>query len=199
MKLSFLKYLTAGVLALVLQRAAAQESGSQASTDMRETAIPAGPHSFHVEIAGRTFIFGSVNYEYALNRKFSVGAGLGVISILSGEIIRDNNGSTETGIYLDVATTQMIYGNYFIGKNRNQLVLTAGLSDFLATNRNRYPSETVRSVQAQLEWNAGIGYQYSANRFFFRVTGYILSMPGPSDWFPEYMPWGGISTGWKLR
>jgi hypothetical protein len=76
MKLSVLKYITAVVFALVVQRAAAQESGSQASTDMRETAIPAGPHSFHVEIAGRSFIFGSVNYEYALNRKFSVGAGL---------------------------------------------------------------------------------------------------------------------------
>jgi len=59
--------------------------------------------------------------------------------------------------YLDVSTTQLIYGNYFIGKNRNQLVLTADASNFLATNRNRYPSETVRSAQAQLEWNAGIG------------------------------------------
>jgi hypothetical protein len=199
MKLSFLKYLTAGVLALMVQSTAAQESGGQASTDMRETAIPAGPHSFHVEIAGRTFIFGSVNYEYALNRKFSVGTGLGVISILAGEIIRDNGGITETGNYLDVSTAQMIYGNYFIGKNRNQLVLTAGATNFLATYRNRYPSETVRSAEAQLEWNAGIGYQYSANQFFFRVTGYILSMPGPSDWFPEYIPWGGISTGWRLR
>jgi len=90
-------------------------------------------------------------------------------------------------------------GNYFIGKKRNQLLLTAGLTNFLGTYRNKYPSETVRFAEAQLEWNAGIGYQYSANRFFFRITGYILSLPEPSGWFPEYMPWAGISTGIKLK
>lgn len=199
MIISILKYIAALVLILLVNSVDAQESKSRGSTHPGQSANLAGPHSLHVELAGRTFLFGSVNYEYAVNQKFSIGSGLGIINIQAGEITRDLNGSPETGTYLDMATSQMIYGNYFIGKKRNQLVLTAGVSNFLVTYRNRYPSETIRSAEAQLAWNAGIGYQHSANRYFFRFTAYLLSLPEPSGWFPEYMPWAGISTGFKLK
>lgn len=196
--LQFIKYVSAGWVLLLFQPAVAQDSSGENAPEAVKTYRQESKHTLHVEIGGRTFIWGSMNYEYALGRRMAVGGGLGMINFMSGDIIRANNGTTEKGNYLDIATTQMIYGNYFLGKNRHQVYFTGGLTHFLVTNRNKYPSETVFSAEALLEWNAGIGYQFSGKRFFFRVTGYCISMPGPSDWFPEYMPWAGVSVGYNI-
>ncbi len=156
-------------------------------------------HSMLFELAGRGFIFGSLNYEYALSKSFSLGAGLGVAVIQSGQITRDNNGVPEEGRFLDSSTTQMIYGTYFLGKGKHQFLMTAGFTNFLATNRNKYPSETERSKESFGKWNAGLGYQFMRGKKFFRITGYCLSFVDVSEFFPAYLPWLGISFGLKLK
>jgi len=156
-------------------------------------------HSIHAEVGGRTFLLGSLNYEYAINRRFSFGAGIGFINLNRGSITRINNNVEETGKFRDLATTQMIYGNYFVGRNKHQLLITAGLTNFLFSYKSKYPSGVLKSTNAQVEWNAGIGYQYTSDKMFFRLTGYCISLPDTSGWFPKYMPWAGITIGWKLR
>lgn len=160
---------------------------------------PQGKHSLNLELLGRTFIFNSFNYEYTIKDNISLGAGFGVFSVLRGTIMRDNNGQTETGKYFDTGTSQMLYANYFIGRNKHKLLFTAGITNFLNTYRNTYPSETVVQWDSQLEWNAGIGYEYSTNKTFLRATAYCISMPDPTGWFPKYMPWGGLSVGYRFN
>lgn len=171
------------------------ESVSAASIDI----LPQeSKHSVHVELLGRAFLFGSVNYEYALPKNFAVGAALGITNVQRGTITRDNAGTPEEGRYFDSATSQMVYGNYFVGKRKHKGLVTAGLTHFLITSRNKYPSRTERSLESHFEWNAGLGYQFSANRTYYRLTGYVLSLPEPSGWFPAIMPWGGLTIGCRL-
>lgn len=92
----------------------------------------------------------------------------------------------------------MIYGNYFVGSDKHKLVLTAGLTNFLISSRNTYPSDTELSSEINIEWNAGLGYQYNREQLYFRLSGYVISLPEPSAWFPKYMPWVGLSIGYKL-
>ena len=143
-------------------------------------------------------MMGSFNYEYMLHKQISIGCGLGLIYINRGEITRNNNGTSEIGKSLDIGSTQMIYGNYFIGKNKNKLFVTGGITNFLLTNRNKYPSETELFRDSQLGWNAGVGGQFSAKRIYLRLTVYFMSMPEPNDFTGKYIPWIGISTGLKL-
>ena len=192
-------------MVLLLHPLDAQETpGNPSALDDKEkepvskTFRPDSKHSIHVELAGRTFIWGSASYEYRLAEPFAIGAGLGILSILSGPITRNNNGSSETGNYLDMATSQMIYANYFIGKGYHKLYFTGGLTNFLFTYRNTYPSETVLLRESQLEWNAGIGYQLSLRKTYLRLTAYIITLSDSSPWFPEYLPWLGLSTGFRI-
>jgi|GEM_PF-1524132 len=194
----YLKYASALWAILLFHPAVGQHPSGEENSEAVKTFRQESKHTVYAEIGGRTFVWGSMNYEYAFGNRIAVGGGLGMINLMSGEISRFYNGATETGKYLDIATTQMIYGNYFVGKNRHQIYFTGGLTNFLVTYRNKYPSETVFSAEAQLEWNAGIGYQFSGKRTFFRITGYCISMPGPSDWFPEFMPWAGVSVGFNI-
>ena len=185
------------LLLLTLPRTYAQEGNfpKKAPYDVEREG---SRHSIHGELLGRAFLFGSLNYEYAINRSFSVCAGIGVTNVQSGTITRDNNGQSEEGRYFDSGTSQMIFGNYFVGKHRHKGFVTAGVTHFLITSRNKYPSETVRSAESNFEWNAGLGYQFAAKRTYYRVTGYVVSLPEPSAWFPPYMPWGGLTVGVKL-
>lgn len=152
-------------------------------------------HLINVELIGRSFVFGSINYEYSIKECFSLGIGLGINNLLISDITRLNNGVQEQGDLLEAATTQMIYGNYFIGKNRHKLFFTAGISNFLQAERQKYPSETVTFTEAELEWNAGIGYQLSGKKIKFRITAYVLALPGEATFFPKYLPWIGLSIG----
>jgi hypothetical protein len=155
-------------------------------------------HSVNIEILGRTIIWSSVNYEYKIMNNLSIGSGLGFTNSLKGDIIRDNNGIPETGRYLDIGTTQMIYGNYFIGKPKHQFFFTGGLTHFLMVYKRKYPSETEYSAESQIKWNVGMGYQLSGKQTYFRFTAYCIRMPDPSGWFPEIIPWAGVSMGIKL-
>ncbi len=121
-----------------------------------------------IEILTRTFVFSSINYEYSLSRNTSLGVGIGLICILGGDILRDNNAAPEEGRYLDVGSTQMIYGNYFFGKRNHKVYLTGGLTNFLITSRNTYQSETELSRELPLDWNTGMGCQSGINSNFFR-------------------------------
>jgi hypothetical protein len=124
--------------------------------------------------------------------------GLGLINILWGDITRNNNGAPEAGRYFDMGSTQMIYGNYFIGKRKHKLYFTGGLTNLLITSRNTYQLETVLSRDLHLDWNAGMGYQYTGLHTFYRLAAYVVGLPGPSSWFPRYMPWIGISIGYRF-
>ncbi len=157
-----------------------------------------GKHALNIELVGRAFLFGSFNYEYALTNQISLGGGLGLGNIQAGDITRDNNGIPENGRYFDMSSTQMIYGNYFIGKHKHKLYFTAGATNFLIVNRNKYPSETEFFVEPKLEWNLGLGYQFSGARTYYRLTAYCISLPDDSSFFPKYLPWLGLSMGYKL-
>jgi hypothetical protein len=156
-------------------------------------------HSLHIEAFGRSFFFGSLNYEYAFTDRFWAGVGLGFANAASGEIERNNDGMPETGSYFDTYTTQMLYVNYDLWKrNKHSIYATAGLTFYTETYRNKYPSEIQFFIDSQANWTAGFGYEYNPGKFFFRATPYVLAMPDPSGWFPPYMPWLGLSAGIKL-
>lgn len=193
-----IKIVGAGCLMLFSVPSQAQDKGERYFRWEENASRNEYKHALHAEIGGRTFIWGSINYEYKLTKRISVGGGLGIINIQSGLITRQNNGADETGNYLDIATSQMVYGNYFLGRRVHKLYFTGGLTNFLALETNRYPSENEFNADAELQWNAGIGYQLSIKRVFFRLTGYVLSMPQPSAWFPKYMPWVGITYGYRM-
>lgn len=153
-------------------------------------------HSLHIEAFGRSFFFGSLNYEYAFTDRISAGLGLGFAQLTTGSIERNNEGQTEYGRYFDTFTTQMLYVNYDLWKrNKHSIYATAGLTAYTETYRNKYPSETQFSVYSQVQWTAGVGYEFNSGKFFFRATPYVLAMPEPSGWFPPYMPWLGLSAG----
>jgi hypothetical protein len=192
-------YILVVPLVFLFQQVNAQEKTDSTLVKPIKETYPLAKHSIHAEVGGRSFIVGSLNYEYAMNKRFSFGTGVGFINLNQGSITRINNNIEETGKFRDLATTQMIYGNYFVGRNKHQLLITAGLTNFLFSYKSKYPSVVLRSTNAQLEWNAGIGYQYTANKMFFRLTAYCISLPDPSGWFPKYMPWVGIIIGRKLR
>lgn len=156
------------------------------------------PHSIKLELLGRAFLFGSLNYEYALNRKVSLGGGLGLANFQIGDITRQNNGQPEEGRFRDISSSQMIYGNYFIGKKKHQFHLTAGLTNFLITSRNKYDSETDFSAETYVRGNVGAGYQFIGERIYFRATAYVLHLPSDTSFFPKYIPWGGVSLGYKI-
>lgn len=155
-------------------------------------------HSVNIELIGRTIIFGSVNYEYALLDQLSIGGGLGLISFLNGNITRSINGETEEGKYFDTSTSQLLFANYFLGRGKHQCIITAGVTGFLFTYHRRYPSENTNSSEFQIQWNTGVGYQYSAKSFYYRATAYLISMPEPTGWFPRYIPWIGFSIGYRI-
>lgn len=174
-------------------------SFAQDMSDSNRDEETTGKHSLHIEAFGRAFLFGSVNYEYAFTDRFSAGVGLGVTNVAFGEIERNNDGMPETGRYFDTYTTQMVYANYKVWKqNAHAIYATAGLTMYTETYRNKYPSETQFFLDSQVNWNAGVGYEYNPGRFFFRASPYVIALPDPSGWFPPYMPWLGISAGWKL-
>jgi hypothetical protein len=154
-------------------------------------------HSINLELLGRSLVFGSVDYEYALAPKFAVGVGLGFAAFQKGDITRNVTGRDETGKYFDTSTTQAVFANYFIGKRNHKVIITSGLTNFMSTYRNTYPKEKVSSLESNIHWNAGLGYQFTGRRMFYRITGYIINLP-ESDWFPKVVPWGGLSFGWKL-
>ena len=194
----YIKIIAVGLLFLLTYVGNAQGNKPEMIEPDREEGNKLSKHSIVTEIGGRTFILGSLNYEYAIHKRISLGGGTGLIGIQRGGITRDNNGAPEDGKYFDASSTQMIYGNYFIGKDKHKLFFTVGATNFLFTYRNKYPSGTELSRELQLEWNAGIGYQFSHKRLYYRLTGYCISMPEPSAWFPKYMPWAGLSIAYKL-
>jgi len=155
-------------------------------------------HSLNIEIFGRTIIWGSLNYEYSFLKNLSIGSGLGFSNCISGNIIRYDNGIQETGKYLDLGTSQMLYGNYFYGKSKHQILFTAGLTNFMMIYKRKYPSGNDNTIENQIKWNAGLGYQFSGNNTFFRLTLYCIRMPDSSGWFPEIIPFAGISIGLKI-
>lgn len=161
------------------------------------TAVQAqkGLQSAHLELGGRAFLFASANYEYRLLDRFALGAGFGAAAVQVGDITRDVAGTPETGRYLSVATSQTLFGQYFIGADRHQLLLTAGLTNYLSTSRNTYPTGTEITREAQIQPHLGVGYQLSGEHWYGRLTAYGLWMPEPSGWFPRVLPWAGLSVG----
>ena len=93
----------------------------QAQSTVDSDSYKGKKHLIGLELLGRGFIFGSVNYEHFLTEEISLGLGFGVLSIQNGEITRSNNGIVERGRYLDSGTSQMLYGNYYLGQKRHQL------------------------------------------------------------------------------
>lgn len=151
-----------------------------------------------LEVGGKTLIFGSLAYERNLRPSFSLGVGVGVLNVASGDIIRDLNGSNERGRYFESATSQFLYGNYFWGGPNHQGFVTIGLTHFLLSDRQNYPSERLHHIDSDLEGNLGLGYQLDKGKLFFRATAYVLSLRGNSAYIPDYLPWAGLSMGWYI-
>ena len=155
-------------------------------------------HSINIEALGRTFIFGSVNYEYTLHKKLSIGAGFSILSASRSSTVRANNGFEESGIFSSLVSTQMIYGNYFVGKGKHKLLLTAGATGLLSNARSKFPSETLKSHSLSFHGNMGIGYNYLGDNVYYRLTVYCLQLPDLAGWFPRLMPWIGTSVGFRF-
>ncbi|MFK7783674.1 MAG: hypothetical protein AB8B56_01090 [Crocinitomicaceae bacterium] len=155
-------------------------------------------HSINLEAGGRTLIMGSLNYEFLLYDRFALGVGIGFNSIARGEIIRNNNGVTETGTYFDLYSSHLFSGTYFVGKGKHKMLITAGITNFRRYDKVVYPSETIIGRAKDLQWNAGIGYQFTSKRMYFRTTAYFLALPNISIWAPDYLPWIGLTAGYKL-
>lgn len=158
-------------------------------------------NSLNFELLGRGFLFGSFNYEYTLAKRLSLGLGLGFANVQRGQISRlDPVGNvSETGMFFEAATTQMIYTNYFLGKNKHKLILTAGITNFLLYDRQNYPSELISDTDSFLNWNIGIGYQLSLKKVKFRITAYAINLPGESIYLPGVLPWVGFAVCKNLR
>lgn len=155
-------------------------------------------HALNIELLGRTFLFGSFNYEYSITSNFSLGAGLGVLQLQQGNITRSNQSLPEQGRYFDAVTTQMFYVNYFLGKNRHKGIVSAGVTNLLTFGRNKYPSETEVYSSSIFGANLGLGYQFNSDKMYYRLMAYCLTMPQPSTWFPSVIPWAGLSVGYRF-
>jgi hypothetical protein len=155
-------------------------------------------HSVHIEGFGRSIIWMSFNYEYQIIKNISLGTGFGFTDLSSGVIMNDSNGVIESGRYTELLTSQMIFANYFVGKKQHRLYLTAGLSNFWSWTRHKFDSGSNVFSDAQVRWNAGIGYHYSGQKMYFRLTGYVLRLPEPTGIFPRIAPWVGVSLGYKF-
>lgn len=158
----------------------------------------ASKHSINLELCGHAFAIASMNYEYLLRRQISFGVGLGFHRFTKIKSSRFQNGQEEIGKFFSISTSQMLYGNYFIGKNKHKLFFTGGLTNFLYLMRNKYPSETFHYNSATLVWNAGVGYQYLGKVMYYRLTGYCFGFKEETEFMPKYMPWLGITMGVKL-
>jgi hypothetical protein len=173
----------------------AQESMNETVSNERDKTIR---HSVNLEVGGRTLIIGSLNYEFLLYDRFALGVGVGLNSISRGEIIRNNDGATETGNYFDLYSAHLFSGTYFIGKRKHKLLLTAGMTNFRSYQKEVFPSETIVERAKSLQWNAGIGYQFTGRRMYFRSTAYFLALPNISVYAPDYLPWIGLTVGYKV-
>lgn len=161
-----------------------------------QDSIPPKNHMVSVELLGKTLFIGSLNYEYIIFKKFSIGAGFGYNTSQSDEVSRYINGDYEHGTSFDLKTTQMIYANYFLGDKKNRMLFTLGATHFLATIKQTYPSETIKTSDSQVRWNVGVGYQFTQTHGFFRASAYVIRWPEPAgDWFPKVVPWIGFTLG----
>ena len=155
-------------------------------------------NSVHIEGFGRSIIWMSLNYEYQIIKNISLGTGFGFTHLSSGIIMQDNGGVIEAGRHTELLTSQMVFANYFLGKKHHKLYLSAGASNFWSWSRHKFASGTQVFSDAQVLWNAGIGYHYSGQKMFLRLTGYVLRLPEPPGIFPRIVPWIGISLGYKF-
>ena len=173
----------------------AQTSTTDKNDNKRDKTVR---HSINLEAGGRTLIIGSLNYEFLLYDRLALDVGIGFNSMSRGEVIRNNNGVTETGTYFDLYSAHLFSATYFIGKRKHKILLTAGTTNFRRYDKDVYPSETIVERDKSLEWNAGIGYQFTGERMYFRATAYFLSLPNISVYAPDYLPWIGLTIGHKL-
>jgi hypothetical protein len=197
---SFMRNDLVNIFALIVSLCAlsplhAQESIDETISNERDKTIR---HSINLEVGGRTLIIGSLNYEFLLYDRFALGVGVGLNSIARGQTIRNNEGVTETGRYFDVYSAHLFSGTYFIGKRKHKMLLTAGITNFRRYQKDVYPSETIVERAKSLQWNAGIGYQFTGRRMYFRSTAYFLALPNISVYAPDYLPWIGLTVGYKV-
>jgi len=155
-------------------------------------------HSIHIEAFGRSLLWASVNYEHQFHKHFSMGLGLGFANLERGQIISMIDNQMESGRYFELRTTQLLSANGFLGKGKNQLHITGGLTNFYQLNRRKYDSKTEFYHDVQIRWNFGMGYQFINQRSYFRATVYLLELPEPTGIFPKVFPWVGLTGGLRF-
>ncbi len=84
---------------MLVQSLSGQEPVKNPTADPAKALNHSRKHRLFTEIGGRTVVFGSLNYEYALSKNFSLGAGFGMINYQTGSISRVVDGNPETGNY----------------------------------------------------------------------------------------------------
>jgi len=189
-----MKLILIGLLIFTLQNLDAQEALNRQVSAVKKDR----KHSILLEAGGRILVFGSLNYEYSLHKRVSMGVGFDIPNFHSRDITRTIAGIEETGTLSRTSTSQMIYLNYFIGKTKHKLLFTAGLTNLLTTSKYKYPSGKETSVDTEIQWNTGLGYQLSIKRIDFRLTGYCISATKDVDWGPGYFIWAGLSVGYRF-
>ncbi len=144
-----------------------------------------GSNFIGMELAGRGIAY-SLNYDRALNSKFSIGAGLTYYQM------------NILGIGVDLGLVPL-YGNYYFTSGQtHRAFLTAGATILYVKAEwplnSLTPNNELIGSYSQAEGtgvypNAGIGYEFrSKSGFTVRASAY-------AQYFYELKPWGGVTAG----
>ena len=160
--------LLVSVLTLMFTFAAEVEAASSMATSH--------PHALSTEILGRAGLY-SLNYDYMLNDKIAVGAGVATYSL-----------NTTT----DKVSTLVIplYANYyFLGEGSHRLFGTAGLDFVFASAKTEGDGVIKGSGVAGV---IGGGYEYRSDAgLLFRFTPYVFVGKASGAWL-------GFSVGYSI-
>ena len=146
-----------------------------------------GKNFIGIELLGRGIAY-SINYDRALNSKFSLGAGF---TYYQWDVV---------GIGVDIALLP-IYGQYYFAgfnKHRGFVSATASIvyakaeirSDIFSYSEGNPSNLIARSEGTTVLPNAGVGYEFRANSgFTSRVAAYAQYISGTT------YPWAGVMLG----
>ncbi len=177
-------------LSTSLGSAASQEAALQtgAYPEIQKKVIY-GKNFLGLELLGRGIGY-SLNYDRALDSKFSMGGGFSYYQL------------QVRGFYMDLALIP-VYANYYFGSGRTHRGFLAGGATILYVNAEydtgfygtgAFSDDFVGRYYGKTEGlslfpNAGLGYEYRANSgFTARFTAY-------AQYIETVLPWVGITLG----
>ncbi|MCI4666993.1 MAG: hypothetical protein MRZ79_02450 [Bacteroidia bacterium] len=157
----------------------------------------------NAEVGGKVFLFGSLSLEsYWEKPQFGIGMGAGFNSISRSNQFLTDSATNElvefSSTELRIPLTAYIYKTF--GRDKHRLFIPLGYSTLTSLTRSNTGGET--------SWNfeevsplpfAGMGYELHGEKVIFRLPVYVLYLgDDPSNIFPDFLPWLGMSFGFRL-